>query len=246
MDEISKLLMSDNHAVAIYHTKEPVEGAGFLSEEHCCLPGLFFPVARDGKTACANREQLKCSGAWSGLGLGGFGSKDSMTVSYSQGTPDKPGRKLFLDPECARKEFDMVKTYGSADDYVVCEPVDVAESKGADIEVVVFLVDPIRMFALADMVNFSRRAPGSAVKYVNAYACEQLYALAKAEGESDDPIGIVGLSEFFIRKFCSPEEMTFAVPYKLYKRIVADSSKSFLTTDKWKDAVQSKKSSCCD
>ena len=34
-----------------------------------------------------------------------------------------------------------------------------------------------RMFALANMVNFSRRRPGSAVKYVNALACEQLYAL---------------------------------------------------------------------
>ncbi len=245
MDELATLLESKNHSVAIYHTKKSIEGTGFLSDEHCCLPGLFFPAAREGKTACANREQLKCSGAWSGLGLGGFGSKESMTVSYSQGTSDKPGRKLFLDPECARKEFDMVKTYGAADDYVVCEPVDVAESKGADIEVVAFLVDPIRMFALANMVNFSRSSPGSAVKYVNAYACEQLYALAKAEGESDDPVGIVGLSEFFVRAFCSPEEMTFAVPYKLYKRIMEDSSKSFLMTDVWKNSVMSKNGSCC-
>jgi hypothetical protein len=246
MDEIASLLMSKYHSVAIYHTREPVEGSGFLSDEHCCLPGLFFPAAREGRTACANRDALKCSGAWSGLGLGGDYCKDSMAISYSQGTPERPGRRLFADPECAMKEFGMVKTYGSPDDYVVCEPVDVAESRGADIEVVAFLVDPIRMFALANMVNFSRRRPGSAVKYVNALACEQLYALPKAEGESDDPAGIVGLSEFFVRRFCSSEDMTFAVPYKLYKRILDDAYKSFLTTDKWKDIAGNKDSSCCE
>jgi len=245
MDELAKLLESKYHSVAIYHTKSPIEGTGFLSEKHCCLPGMFFPAAREGKTACANREQLKCSGAWSGLGLGGDDCKESMVISYSQGTPSRPGRKLFANPECARKEFDMVKVYGTPDDYVVCEPVDVAESKGADIEVVAFLVDPVRMFALANLVNFSRKKPGSAVKYVNALACEQLYALARTEGESDDPVGIVGLSEFFVRRFCSPEEMTFAVPYKLYKRILEDSSNSFLTTDVWKNAVMSKSGSCC-
>ncbi len=246
MDELAKLLESKYHSVAIYHTKEPVEGTGFLSEEHCCLPGLFFPAARDGKTACAGRDQLKCSGAWSGLGLGGDYCKESMVISYSQGTATRPGRKLFLDPECAKKEFDMVKVYGTPEDYVVCEPVDVAESKGADIEVVAFLVDPIRMFALADLVNFSRRKSGSAVKYVNALACEQLYALARTEGESEDPVGIVGLSEFFVRRFCSPEEMTFAVPYKLYKRMLGDSSKSFLTTDNWRNTLGTNKSRCCD
>ena len=246
MDEMANLLNSKYHTDAIYHTKKPVEGTGFLSDEHCCLPGLFFPAAREGKTACASRDQLKCSGAWSGLGLGGDVVKESMKISYSQGTPERPGRRLFADPECAAKEFSMVKTYGTPEDYVVCEPVDVAESKGADIEVVAFLVDPIRMFALANMVNFSRRSPGSAVKYVNALACEQLYALAMAEGESDDPVGIVGLSEFFVRGFCSPEEMTFSVPYRLYRRILEDSPRSFLTTDRWKDVVASKSSCCCD
>ena len=119
-------------------------------------------------------------------------------------------------------------------DVIVFEDLDSAESEGKPIEVVVFLVDPARLTALMQLAAFSKTTPGPAALMPYGHACQQIYAIPRAEGESDDPHAVVGMTDMYARRFIAKDLLSFAVPYKLYKRMDSDLDESFLTTGKFR------------
>ena len=235
---LTDILKIDNHVVAIYRAPSVPEDADACGPK-CCIPPLLMKCNRLGRKCAADREHITCHGAVSGLGFGGIPDRERTSYSLSrfpegaEGTRHNSGKRYFADPECAMCQIDGVKDYGDGKDAIVFQDVEEAEKEGRQIEVVVFVVDPTRLSALMQLASYSKRTAGPASLAPFGHACQQIYAIPRAEGESDDPHGIIGMTDMYARRYVGLDQMTYAVPYCLYRRMLSDIPGSFLEDEKY-------------
>ena len=238
MSLLTDILKIDNHVVAIYRSPSMPEDADPAGPK-CCIPSLLMKCARLGRKCTADREHVTCHGALSGLGFGGIPDRERTSYSLSsfpegfEGTHHGSGKRYFADPECARMQIDGVKDIGDGKDAIVFQDLEDAEREGRAIEVVVFVVDPTRLSALMQLASYSKRTKGPASIAPFGHACQQIYAIPRAEGESDDPRGVIGMTDMYARRYVGTDMMTYAVPYSLYRRMIGDVPGSFLQDEKY-------------
>ena len=240
MSRLAEILRMTNHPVAIYRSETIPEGAS-ISGSHCGIPPLLVKCARLGQLCATDNEHSTCHGSKSGFGFGGIANRQNSAWSASV-VPEcmrekmkhkGAGQSYFKTPEIALLQMEPIKDYGDGSDAIVFQDLDEAEKEGKPIEVVVFLVDPARITALMQLAAFSKETPGPAVIMPYGHACQQIYAIPRAEGESDDPHAVVGMTDMYARRYIGKDQMSFAVPYSLYKRMVSDIDSSFLMKDKF-------------
>ncbi len=242
---IAQLIDLDSHPVAIYRTDSIPEGAS-VPEGHCGIPPLFLMAAKKGKTCAADRAHIFCHGAVSGFGFGPIQSRQrsawSMSVVPEEARAEmhhagSGGQREYADCEAALAQMSEIRDYPGKNDAIVFEPLETAEAKGAPIEVVALLADPTRLSALMILAGYDKKTPGSAVKILHAHACQEIYIIPKAEGDSEDPHAILGMTDLYARKFIDPDKFSFAAPYSLWKRMESNAGSSFLAMDKWAKAL---------
>ena len=237
MSRLTDILRIDNHVVAIYRAPSVPKDADVCGPK-CCIPPLLMKCNRLGTKCAADSEHITCHGAVSGLGFGGIPDRERTSCSLSR-VPEGAesnhgkGKRYFANPECAMCQIDGVKDYGDGKDAIVFQDVDEAEKEGRPIEVVVFVVDPTRLSALMQLASYSKSTKGPASVAPFGHACQQIYAIPRAESESDDPRGVIGMTDMYARRYVGLDQMTYAVPYNLYKRMVSDIPGSFLEDEKY-------------
>ncbi|MBQ7702510.1 MAG: DUF169 domain-containing protein [Candidatus Methanomethylophilaceae archaeon] len=241
MGRLSDILRLENHAVAIYREKTLPEDAFVPQNGHCTLPSLFVRCTRLGGKCAADSAHSPCHGSKSGFGFGGMGSRQRSAWSAST-VPEEvrenmahksSGMSFFKDADIAMLQLEPIKDYGDGSDVIVFQDLDDAIDQDKPIEVVAFLVDPSRLAVLQQLAAFSKTTPGPAVIMPYGHACQQVYAIPRGEGESDDPHAVVGMTDLYARRYIDKDKMSFAVPYKLYKRMVDDIDSSFLMKEKY-------------
>ena len=243
MSRLSEILKLENHAVAIYRSEKTPEDAFVPKNGHCGIPPLFMRCVRLGDKCSADSEHSPCHGSKSGFGFGGMANRQRSAWSASvvpieiQETMAhrSSGMSYFKNPEIAKLQLDLIKDYGDGSDAIVFQDLDDAISEGRPIEVVAFLVDPTRLAVLQQLAAYSKNTSGPATIMAYGHACEQIYAIPRAEGESDDPHAIIGMTDLYARRFVDKDKLSFAVPYKLYQRMVDDIDGSFLMKEKYKE-----------
>jgi hypothetical protein len=210
---------------------------------------MLVPAFEIGRTVAASGDMVGCKGGLNGFGLGGEDPehRENLMSIYSVGNSERPGRKYFCCPEAAKETYmDKIPVYGSRSDVVVVQPVDEAEEMDAPIEVVVFLVDATELSALITLAGYRGYSKDSVIRSAFGLSCEQVFAMAKQEGESDEPRMVLGMTEFYTRGFIEGGRLTISMPYKMYKRMEADAPESFLKDNYWWDAANpSDKKNCC-
>ena len=240
MGRLAEILKMENHPVAIYRSDKIPEGA-FVPGTHCGIPPLLVRCSRLGHVCATDNEHSVCHGSKSGFGFGGISNRQNSAWSASV-VPEcergkmkhkGAGQSYFKTPEIALLQMEPIKDYGDGSDVIVFQDLDEAEGEGRPIEVVVFLTNPARITALMQLAAFSKETRGSAVIMPYGHACQQIYAIPRAEGESDDPHAVVGMTDMYARRFVGKDQMSFAVPYKLYRRMVSDIDDSFLMKEKY-------------
>jgi hypothetical protein len=247
MGKLVELLRPKVKPIAIYHTDSKPDYAGDPGEGGCFVSCMLLP-AMEGKTVAAKKEQIGCKGAWDGLGLGGEDPemRKSMGERYSTGYEGKEGRHYFCCPELAESNYlSKVPVYGKGDECVVFQPIDEAEKMGAPIETVTLIVDAVEYSAMMTLASFSRETDDSVVRSAFGFSCEQIHAMPRQEGEREVPRMVLGMTEFFTRRFLDPGQMALSMPYGLYKRLDEDAEYSFLKNDAWREATKPKCSNCC-
>ena len=238
MSRLTDIIHFDKHPVAIYRADKMPEDAE-PAAAHCCIPSLLIKCSNHGKKCTADLEHVQCHGALSGLGFGGYSNRERTSMSLSRfpegmaPSEHGSGKRYFADPECTKCQIDSVKDYGDGKDAIVFQDVEEAEKENRPIEVVVFVTDPGRLTALMQLAAYSKRTPGPATLAPFGHACQLIYAIPRAEGESDDPHGIIGMTDMYARRFVGMDEVTYAVPYKLYRRMIDDIPGSFLEDEKF-------------
>lgn len=249
MGDLLKLLGPKYTPVAIYHTKEFPAYASKPSGESCIVASMLMHAFKSGRTVAMSYDLVGCKGALNGLGLGGEDKdrRKSLGTIYSIGTEDRPGRKYFCSPESADRNYlDMIPVYGTKDDVVVMQPIDEAEDMKAPVETVVFLVGGLELSALVTMAGFIRDIDETVIRSSFGFTCEQIYAMPKQEGEKDTPRMVLGLTEFYTRRFVDDGLLTISMPYSMYREMDEKASESFLAQDQWKTSARpSKDNGCC-
>lgn len=238
MSSITEYLKMENPPVAVFRSDSAPEGA-FIPGKGCSIPSLFVRCARLGDTTAADRDHVFCHGALSGFGFGGMVDREHSSWAASDIPEDRKGeikhggKRHFRDPETAELQLNLIKDYGDGSGWIVFKRLDKALADGDPVEVVVFLTDPSRISALSLLAGYSRKASDPAVVMPYGHGCQQIYAIPKAEGESEHPRGVVGMTDMYARRYVRPDEMTFAVPYPLYQTMERDAPESFLGKDTW-------------
>lgn len=242
MGKIADILQIELKPVAIYRSEKIPEDAS-VPVAKCSIPSLLVKCARTGQTCSADKQHVYCHGAVSGFGFGGMANREhsSWKVSYipedRKGELTHGGKKEFKSPEIARLQLDAIKDYGDGKDAIVFQYLDDAVAEGKPIEVVVFLVDPTRIAALSTLAGYSKTTPGPSTIMPYGHACQQVYAIPRAEGESDDPHAVLGMTDVYARRFVPPDIMSFAVPYKLYLKMESEIEESCFGMEKWPDTL---------
>lgn len=249
MGDLLKFMRPKYTPVAIYHTKEFPSYAAKPSGESCIVASMLLHAFKSGRTVAMSYDLVGCKGALSGLGLGGQDpeARSSQAVAYSTGTEDNPGRGYFCSPEVARSNYlDVIPVYGTREDVVVMQPMDEAEKMNAPIETVVFLVGALELSALVTMAGHIGRTEDTVIRSAFGFSCEQIYAMAKQEDEREVPRMVLGLTEFYTRRFLDEDMLSISMPYSMYREMDEKASGSFLAQSLWRDSAKpSKDDSCC-
>ncbi len=241
MSRLTDIIRLENHAVAIYREPTLPSDAFVPQNGHCTIPSLLMRCVRLGDKTASDSEHSPCHGSKSGFGFGGMSSRQRSAWSASAVPEDVQktmahkgsGMSYFKNPDIALIQMEPIKDYGDGSDAIVFQDLDDAIKENRPIEVVVFIVDPTRLSILQQLASYSKTTPGPAVIMPFGHACQQIYAIPRGEGESDDPHGIVGMTDMYARRFVGKEQMSFAVPYKLYQRMADDIDGSFLMKSKF-------------
>ena len=243
MSRLSEILRLENHAVAIYREKTVPEDATVPEHGHCTIPSLFMNCVRLGGKRAADSAHSPCRGSKSGFGFGGMADRQRSAWSASVIPVEMrdriahkgSGMSYFRDPEIAMVQMGPIRDYGDGSDVIVFQDLDDAVAQNKPIEVVVFLVDPSRLTVLQQLAAYSKTTPGPAAIMPFGHGCQQIYAIPRAEGESDDPRAIIGMTDLYARRYVDKDKLTFAVPYKLYKRMCDDIDGSFIMKERFAD-----------
>lgn len=242
MNKLIDQLGLTNHAVAIYRSKTVPEDA-VSSDIKCGIPSLLVRCSKSGgKYACC-KEQISCHGAVGGFGFGGIIDRERTCMSMSHFPPGSEGnhhgngKRYFKDPECAGYQINDIPDIGDGNDWIIFQDLEDAEEIGAPIDVVVFIVDPTRLTAVMQLASFSRRTDGPASIAPFGHACQQIYTIPYGEGLKDEPRGVIGMTDMFARRFIEPNELSYAVPYKLYLRMIDDIDESFMTQERFQEQM---------
>lgn len=238
MDRIAAALELTVRPVAIYRSAE-IPADADVPQGHCSIPPLLLKCARTGKKCAADKAHIYCHGAVSGFGFGGIPDRESTACAMSTGVPGSkhPAKLHFRNPDIAKARLSGIPDIGDGNDAIVFQNLREAEAEKRPVEVVVFIADPTRISALAQLASFGYEGEGQAVIMPYGHACQQIYAIPAGEGMKEHPRAVVGFTDLYARRYIDRDKMTFAVPYSLYRRMEADVPSSFMGAEGWKDTL---------
>ncbi len=202
-----------------------------VQENFACVLGVVWRARKKGTAAFFDRERFGCLGG--GFYLGFIRPYLHMHPFFiSTGIPGiLEGERYAPTPEAAESFFKAVDPLPAPRRYCVIEPVDRFSEEDPP-EAVVFFARPEAMSGLFYLVFFLTgdidgvRTPfGPGCSYLVTWPLRYL-----AEGRR---CAVMGGLDPSCRKFLKTDEMTFTVPWSLYREMLDRWPGSFLTTKTW-------------
>jgi uncharacterized protein (DUF169 family) len=266
---IAKALRLESEPVAVLFTDEKPEGAGQFAKGAWGCVMFMVAAATKGRTAVFDRESFGCPGGGVGLGFGNVyekfpGGIPGFCRFLSNGNESDPAGKAigegmrkagareefvdhFLHGEKFKKSPEVVQSYVEAvpmtevpTKYVMVKPLSQVDPAQDEPVSVTFLVTPDQLSALVILANYDR--PGLenvAVPYMAA--CQVVGVMSYREAQSENPRGLVGLTDISARNFLksqkASDKMTFTVPFRRLLEMEGNVAGSFLESQTWADLI---------
>lgn len=202
-----------------------------------CAMGHIWRARKKNSVAYFSAEQFGCPGGAFWLG---FNKPQTETIiNYvSTGIPNWTKGELYCDsPDALRQIFEYVDPRPASQKYCIIKPV----SKFSDNEVpelVTFFARPESLSGLHQLAAFVTNDP-EVVSSPWAAGCGSivvwpLHYLSKGQNKA-----VIGGWDPSARKFFNTDELSFTVPFQMFKDMLNRYSESFLATKNW-EIVQKK------
>lgn len=208
-----------------------------VQENFSCVLGTVWRARRKGTAAFFDQERFGCPGGAFYLGF----LKPYLTVHpsfISTGIPGIiEGEQYFDSPENAQRFFDIMDPPPAPYRYCVIQPLSQFASD-AEPETIVLFCRPEVLSGLCALMAFITNDI-DAVRTPFGPGCSGLVtwpAKYRLEGKE---VAVLGSFDPSCRKFLKIDELTFAVPPSLFRKMLTRWNESFLTTETWK-TVQKK------
>jgi hypothetical protein len=197
---------------------------------HRCVIGDLAKV-RKGETLCFNNDTIGCGG---GKRFLGFDSTLIPNMEYflSYGIPGKlEGERYKKSPEIVRKNLKHHEAKKAPGDFIVFKRWDHMDD-GDNPSVIIFFAPPDVLSGLFTLANYDEPQPNGVITPFCA-GCASIVDFPYEELKSAEPRAILGMFDVSARPCVRSTELTFAVPWPKFVRMVDNVEESFLITKSW-------------
>lgn len=196
-----------------------------------CVIGHVWRARKKKTAAYFDARHFGCPGAAYWLG---FMSPQTETIIryVSSGIPDRmPGEHYCESPEALSKMFDYINPVPALKPFCIIKPVSQFTSDEHPL-LVSFFARPESLSGLHQLATFVTNNPEVVVSPWGA-ACTGLVTWPIKYLTLGKPRAVLGGWDPSARKFYKTDELTFTVPYGMYRQMLERWEDSFLTTKTW-------------
>lgn len=198
---------------------------------HRCVIGDLAKV-RNGKNLCLGRDAIGCHGGKRYLG---FERELMPNFEYflSYGIPGElEGERYKKTPDLVKKQMKHQPPFTAPADYIIFKRWDNMEEDDQPL-VVIFFAPPDVLSGLFTLANFDEPRPQGVISPMGA-GCASIVDYPYKELQSPEPRAVLGMFDVSARPCVSSGELSFAVPWPKFVRMVDNMAESFLITGSWR------------
>ncbi|MGI6590927.1 MAG: DUF169 domain-containing protein [Eggerthellaceae bacterium] len=204
------------------HAESPAQAKG---PHHCIIDTLN--QVRKGSTIAFSKETIRCGGGMHYLGyVENFDAYHAHIAKFLSET-----ERYKETPECVRAYFNAsVPEFRAPAPYCVFAPWNAPSEEDPDL--VIFFSEPDTLSGLVGLANFEHTdADGVICPWGSG--CSSIVMFPYLERDREDPRAVLGMFDPSARPCVGPHELTFALPFELFKHLASRMDDTFLTTKAW-------------
>ncbi len=196
-----------------------------------CATGLIQKARKKKTSAFFSKDQFGCPGG--AFWMGFMKPQTEMIIHYaSSGIPGRvEGEGYCESPDALRTMYNYVDPEPLPSRYIIFKPIgQFREGEAADS--VVFFARPDSLSGLHQLATFVTNDP-EVVASPCAAACGSLVAWPRHYAAKGQTRAVIGGWDPSARKFLKPDELSFTVPFSMFKDMLDRFDASFLTKKDW-------------
>ncbi len=196
-----------------------------------CALGNIWRARRKNTAAYFSAERFGCPGATFWLG---FNKPQAETIIHyvSTGIPDHMQGEHYCDsPDNLRRIFETVDPPPAPARYCVFKPISQFDEDEIP-ELVSFFTRPESLSGLHQLAAFVTNDPEVVASPWSA-ACGSLVVWPRRYLAAGTPKAVIGGWDPSARKYFKTDELSFTLPYDMFKTMLARYKDSFLTSKTW-------------
>ncbi len=197
-----------------------------------CVVGVIWRARKSGKPAYFDQARFGCLGGAFYLGFN-KPQLDRIVHYVSTGAPGVFEGECYLDsPETVRRFFELIDPRPAPEQFCVFKQLSRFAPEETP-ELVIFFGRAESIAGLNQLATFVTN-DFEAVQSPFGAGCSNLVTWPLKYLERGQLKAVLGGWDPSDRKFLKPDEITFAVPYEMFDRMVRRWRDSFLTREAWK------------
>ncbi len=197
-----------------------------------CVLGNIWRARKKHTAAWFSARHFGCPGGAFYLGFL-KPQTDTIAAYVSSGIPGvMQGERYLRDPAATRAFFEQIDPPPAPAPFAVFQPLDLYP-QGLEPELVIFFARPEVITGLHMLTMFVTHDL-EAVRTPFGAGCSHLVTFARKYAEAGEQKAVLGGWDASCRKYYATDEISFAMPWPLFQRMLELWEQSFLTTHTWK------------
>lgn len=227
---LSDLLGMDEVPLGLYYTNaRPNENGPSGKNAHDCL-FKYLRIARVKKQpGWVSRTNPGCMGGSIYTGYNEF--NDAIANFVSTGDEKRPGEKYIPTPQSAWNMYNQLNRRKAPSDFCVFKPLDQFDTSEPP-EVVIFFTRGELLTGLCQLAIYAFDDTNALV-FPFGSGCANIIAWPIHYLEKNQDKAILGGADPSCRPYLETDELTFAIPYPSFKKMLDKAEESFLSGNTW-------------
>lgn len=230
LEILADLLSFDEIPLGLYYTNiKPNKNGPSGKSAHDCL-FKYLRIARIKRRPCwIGSENPGCPGGSIYAGFAEF--NDAVAKFVSTGDEKRPGEKYMPSPQSVWTMYNLMHRRKAPADFCVLKPLN--QFDGSEIpEVIIFFARGELLTGLCQLA-FYAFDDTNALAFPFGSGCANIITWPLHYLENNQDKAVIGGSDPSCRPYLETDELTFAIPYPAFKKMLNKAEESFLSGKAW-------------